>query len=278
LTDGVHKHGGAVKKAPPGFYTAQEAARRLGWNIYTFRYYVRTGKIKRHVPPLRKEGYYDKREIDKLASETALFLHTFEEKDTTQTRVARLEDAQGVVEVLTNRGWKTATAEQRKSWYKVNPFVDFIAITDGKVSGYIHAAPYTPEALEDMMAVRKRSWDILPQDIIPYQSGHTYDLYVGIATVEDITNHTQRVGFPLIAGFFAFLEELAEKQIYIRRLYAVSAEEPGQKLSSKIGFIRQEVPGDYLLPDWHRYMLDLETSDSHFAQLYREVIQQTKEE
>jgi hypothetical protein len=276
LTDSVHKHGGAVKKAPPGFYTAQEAAKRLGWNIYTFRYYVRTGKIKRHVPPLRKEGYYDKREIDKLASETALFLHTFEEKDTTETRVARLEDAQGVVEVLTNRGWKTATAEQRISWYKVNPFIDFIAVTDGKVSGYIHAVPYIPETLEDMMAVRKRSWDIMPQDIIPYQSGHTYDLYVGIATVEDIPGHTQRVGFPLIAGFFTFLEELAEKQIYIRRLYAVSAEEPGQKLSSKIGFVKQEVPEDYLLPDWHRYMLDLETSDSHFAQLYREAVQQIK--
>jgi hypothetical protein len=279
LRDDTHKRGGAVKKAPPGFYTAQEAAKRLGWNIYTFRYYVRAGKIKRHVPPMRKEGYYNKKEIDRLASETALFLeHTLEEKEATETRVAQPEDAQGIVEVLSVRGWQTATAEQRKSWYAVNPFIDFVAITDGKVSGYIHAVPYTPETLEDMMAARKRSWDIVPENILPYQPGNTYDLYIGIATIEDILNHTQRVGFPLIAGFLSFLEELAERRIYIHHIYAVSAEEPGQKLSKKLGFIKQEtLPESYLLPKWHRYILDLETSDSRFAQQYRGAIQRTKE-
>lgn len=268
-----------MKKAPPGFYTAQEAAKRLGWNIYTFRYYVRAGKIKRHVPPMRKEGYYAKKEIDRLASETALFLHTLEEKEATETRIAQPEDTQGIVEVLSVRGWQTATAEQRKSWYKVNPLIDFIAITDGKVSGYIHAAPYTPKALEDMLAARKHSWDILPEDILPYQPGNSYNLYIGIATIEDIPNHTQRVGFPLIAGFLSFLEELAEKQIYIQHIYAVSAEEPGQKLSKKLGFIRQEsLPESYLLPDWHRYELNLETSESRFAQQYREAIQRARKE
>jgi hypothetical protein len=270
------KRGGAVKKAPPGFYTAGEAQRKLGMNASTFGYYVRKGKIQKHVPPLRKEGFYDKREIDRLASETALFLHTLE-KDTTETRIARTEDTQGIVEVLTVRGWQTATATQRKSWYVINPYIDFIAITDGKISGYIHAAPYTPEAMEDMMAVRKHSWDIVPKNILPYQPGKTYDLYIGIATVEDIPHHTQRIGFPLIAGFLTFLEELAEKQIYIHHLYAVSAEEPGQKLSQKLGFIKQEISEGYLHPDWHRYALDLETSDSRFAQQYREAVKRAKE-
>jgi hypothetical protein len=73
LTENTPKRGGAVKKAPQGFYTAQEAAKKLGIKTSTFRYYVRQGKIKRYVPPLRTEGYYDKKEIDRLANETALF-------------------------------------------------------------------------------------------------------------------------------------------------------------------------------------------------------------
>jgi hypothetical protein len=274
-----HKQrGGAVKKAPPGYYTASEAARKLGWNIYTFRYYVRAGKIKRYVPPMRKEGFYNKKEIDRLASETALFLHTLEEKDTTEVRIAQPQDAQGIVEVLTIRGWQTATAEQRISWYAINPLIDLVAITDEKVSGYIHAVPYIPETLSDMMAVRKRAWHIEADEIVPYEPGNTYDLYVGIATVESIPNHTQRVGFRLMSEFLSFLEELAERHIYIRRLYAVSAEESGQKLCQKLGFMKQEdIPEDYLFPDWHRYILDLETSKSRFAQQYREAVQRTKE-
>lgn len=73
VTNQPRKRGGATKKAPPGFYTAREAANKLGLNIYTFRYYVRAGKIQRYVPPLRKEGYYSKEEIDRIASETETF-------------------------------------------------------------------------------------------------------------------------------------------------------------------------------------------------------------
>ncbi len=272
------KRGGAIKKAPPGYYTAQEAQKRLGLNPSTFSYYVRKGKIKKYVPPLRTEGFYEKKEIDHLANQMTLFLHTREEKDTTEVRIAQPQDAQGIAEVLTVRGWQTATAKQRISWYAINPLIDLVAITDKKVSGYIHAVPYTPETLSDIMAVRKRAWHIEPDDILAYQPGNTYDLYVGIATVESISNHTQRVGFRLMSEFHSFLEELAERQIYIHRLYAVSAEEPGQKLCQKLGFIRlKDIPEDYLFPDWHRYMLDLETSDSRFAQQHREAVQQIKE-
>jgi hypothetical protein len=277
---GVRARGGAVKKAPPGYYTASEAQKVLGLNASTFRYYVRQGKIKRFVPPLRTEGFYEKREIDKLANEIALFLHINEDETMgTVVRVANPEDVQGIVEVLTVRGWQTATAEQRISWYVVNPSIDLVAITDGKVSGYIHAVPYTTQALDDMMAVRKRSWNIVPEDILPYKSGNTYDLYIGIATLESIPHHTQRVGYRLIAGFLDFLEELAEKQIYIRRLYAVSAEEAGQKLCRKLGFVKQEkIPDDYQFPEWHRYILDFEASGSRFAQQYRESLRRVKGE
>jgi hypothetical protein len=265
--------GGAVKTAPPGYYTAKEAQKRLGFTPSTFNYYVRMKRIARHVPPLRKEGFYSKKEIDLLANELALFLHTGIE-DATEVRPARPEDAEGVVSVLAVMGWRTTTAEQRLAWYKVNPYVDFVALSQSEVMGYIHAVPFKPEALEAIMSGKRRSWDMTPADILPYQSGTTYDIYIGIATRQDVPNHTHRFGFRLISGFLDFLEELAAQNILIRHIYAVSAEPDGQKLSRSIGFVEQPAQEGDLFP---RFMIDMENSNSHFAKRYREAIKRAKE-
>lgn len=267
------KRGGAVKKAPPGYYTAKEAQEKLGMNPSTFGYYVRKGKIKKFVPPLRTEGFYERREIDQLASEIALFIHTTtEETTTTEVRFAHPEDTPGIVYVLTSRGWKTATAAQRANWYKVNHLIDYVAIWNDEVVGYIHAVPYTTSTLTAIMSGKKRSWDIQPEDILPYETGKTYDLYIGIATRQDIPRH-QRFGFRLMSGFLTFLQELAQQQVFIRSLNAVSAEPEGQKLSKGIGFIEQQAEKGDLFP---RFTLNLETSNSHFARIYREAIQNQK--
>jgi hypothetical protein len=268
------KRGGAIKKAPPGYYTAKEAQEKLGLNPSTFGYYVRKGKIKKFVPPLRTEGFYEKKEIDQLASEIALFIHTAtEETAKTEVRVARPEDTSGIVYVLISRGWETATASQRADWYKVNPFIDYVVAWNDEIMGYIHAVPYTDNALTAMMSGKKRSWDIRPEDILAYETGKTYDLYIGIATRQDVPNHTQRFGFRLISGFLSFLEELAQQQIFIRSLHAVSAETEGQNLSRNIGFIEQQAEKSDLFP---RFVLNLETSNSHFARIYREIVQKHK--
>lgn len=261
------KSGGA-KKAPPGYYTSKEARERLGMATSTFTYYVRQGRIKKYVPPLKVEGFYSKKEIDLLANEMALFLHTQEpgQVTTTETRPATPQDAAGVVRVLTDIGWQAATPEQRTSWYAINPLIDFIALVHGEVMGYIAAIPYTEQALEDIMSGRKRAWDMTTGDILPYQPGQVYDLYVGIATRKDIPQHVQRFGFRLLSGFISFLETLAEQGIIIRRMYAVSAEEDGQKLCRDLGFIEQPAQEGDLFP---RFLLNLETSNAHFARIYR---------
>jgi len=265
--------GGDVKRAPKGYYSAREAQERLEMKPSTFRYYILKGKIKRHVPPMKTEGYYKRTEIDRLAAEMALFMHTDDEKLATETRIAQASDAQGVVDVLLSFGWQTATADQRRSWYRVNPYQDYVVVRDGQVAGYIWAVPLKAEALEGMMSGKKRGWHIQPQDILPYEPGRAYNLYIGIATRKDVEQHTQRVGFRLISGFFTFLEELGEQGIAIHQLYAVSAEPEGQKLCRDLGFIQQPAQEGDKFP---RFMLDLRTSDSHFAKLYRQAIQSMK--
>lgn len=263
------KRGGDVKKAPAGYYTARQAQEALGMNASTFGYYVRKGKIKKFVPPLRTEGFYEKKMIDQLAREMALFLHTTEEENATQVRIARPEDAEGIEKVLTSMGWQAATAEQRRSWYKINPYIDYVVARDDEIKGYIHAVPFTEDTLEGMMSGKKRSWHVAPDDILPFEPGKVYDLYIGIATRQDDPNRT-RYALRLIAGYFSFLEELAQQGVRIHHLYAVSAEVDGQKLSKRLGFIQQKAQEGDIFP---RFALDFEVSDSHFAEQYREMIQ-----
>lgn len=266
--------GGDVKRAPDGYYTAKQAQERLEMKPSTFRYYVLRGRIQRHVPPLKTEGYYLKEEIDRLATELALYTHTAtDEKQVTKTRIAQPADAQGIVDVLLSFGWQTTTAQQRIDWYKVNPFVDYVALIDGIVGGYIHAVPYEPETLEALMSGKKHSRQVRPSEILSYEPGKSYSLYIGIASRKDIAHHVQRVGFRLISGFFVFLEELAARQIFIHRLYAVSDQPDGIELCRGLGFVQLPAQEGDKFPRW---MLDLETSDSHFARLYRQAIQELK--
>ena len=259
------------KKAPDGFYARSEAEEILGLSSSTFGYYVEIGRIKRTTPPGRKEGFYNKEEIDRLATELALALHTSREEATTiKTRVAQPRDAEGIVSVLTDMGWPTATAKQRRGFYRANPYVDYVVTLGTEVMGYINAAPYTPEVMEAMLAGKMRSWQVQPADIMAYERGKSYGIYVGIATRKNIPNHTQRFGFRLIAGFLSFLEDLARQEIFISRLYAASDQPDGMKLCQDLGFEllpRQE--GDL----FNRYCLDMETSPSMFAQRYRAFIQ-----
>src|SRR5450755_1851342 len=63
-----------TSRAPSGFYTASEAMKRLGYASSTFYEYVDAGKIKKVVPPGKKEGYYLKAEVDKMIRAREAFI------------------------------------------------------------------------------------------------------------------------------------------------------------------------------------------------------------
>lgn len=265
------------KQPPPaGYYTAKEAIQRLGLSRNTFYYYVKQKKIKRYMPPPpRSEGYYSKKEIDDLAVEIALFLATREEAGTETGIAAGREDAEAIVDMLHSFGWQCATVEQYLAWWQVNPLTHFVVKDQGRVVGEIGCTPYTIEAREGRMSGRLRSWDVKPGDIRPFHKGSN-DVYIGIEVRQD-TPDSKRYAFRVISGFLSFLADLAAQGIIIRCIYGVSAEPPGQQLARHLGFVEQpHEPGD-LYENWQRYLLDLEISESRFAQLYREALREAEQ-
>lgn len=248
------------KKAPAGYYTASEAARRLGLPISTFHYYVKQGKIPKVTPRLRSEGYYEKSFVDKLAA--------------AEFRVATPDDAEGIVDVLKSLGWTTTSVEQRRERLKKNPEIDHVVVDEGVIQGYVNAIPLTPEALEGMMSGRMRSWDLSLDDILTFEPGHEYDLFVGLAE-RQTARARGYYGLRLVLGFRHVLEDWGRQGIIIHKLLGHSDEAIGQELARILGF--RPVPG---LPGdlFPRYELDLLSEDNHFLRGYKSIVAQWKQE
>lgn len=268
------KRGGDVKKAPPGFYTAREARERLNILPSAFQTMVTKGEIERVIPPLRREGYYKIEDIDRLANQQDLFfLQNLSTKKYEKTTFEKAEanDADGIHDVLSSLwGEENATpADLRRSWYKANSNIDYVVKFRSLVLGYINATPYRPDTLEDLMSGKKRGWDIKPHEILPFDPGNSYDVFVGIAVRQDVPGH-EYYAKRLIYGFFSVLNDLAQNGITIKRMFATSDQPFGIKISQDLGFERQPAqPGD----KFGRFMLDMEKANTLLARKYREISQ-----
>src|SRR5438552_484993 len=68
-----HIHMAKTAKAPPGFYSASEAIKKLGVPRSTFYDLVEKGIIKKAVQPGRSDAYYLRAAVDDLVKARELF-------------------------------------------------------------------------------------------------------------------------------------------------------------------------------------------------------------
>lgn len=266
------KRGGNVKNAPPGFYTSREARERLGIKPSAFQTMITKGEIERIIPPLRSEGFYRVEDINKLANQSALFfLQNISAKQVSvEFGRATEDDIQGIFDVVASL-WgaeNTTPIETHRILYHANPYIDYVVKFRGLVLGYINATPYIPETLQAIMEGRKRGIDLSSRDVLPYKSGNSYDVYVGIVVRQDVPGHTY-YATKLIEGFFKTLCDFAREGITISHMYAISDQEHSIKISQRLGFEEDSSnPG--------RFVLDVETANSKLIKQYRDVIHQIK--
>lgn len=263
------------KKPASGLYTAGEAIKRLRMPQATFHHYVKIGKIKKITQPGRNEGFYEKAYIDKMAEASELFALQYA-LDTATFSMAIEADAQGVYDVIASL-WgtlHTTPVETRLSWYRVNPEIDYVVKQDDIVVGYITIMPLKHETIEQLMRGEIRGWDIKAEDIQPFTPGTPIECYTG-AAIRANTFRPERYGMRLIAGILNTFRELASRGVTITKLYAISDTLDGIRLSRGLGF-EERPPAPF--STFQQFTLDLETSDSPYAQEYRKLLKQHQEE
>lgn len=261
-------------KAPSGFYTASDVMKKLGIPSSTLYEYARTGKIKKVVPPGRKEGYYPKAEIDKIVRAKEAFILQYA-SDTTLFEKAQEEDIKGItdlsIELFGKHG--TASYETRLAQFHANPEIFYVLKQGEIIVGYIGLFPLKHEAIETIMSGmeedRFRTGTLSPTNIVPFKPGEAKELFSIIGAKQDVKKSTI-YGSRLISGAIEVLEHFARRGIIIESLYATSRTRDGIKLCKGLGF-KQTIPNeeeDNLL----RFKLDLLTTTNPLLKRYQRIV------
>jgi hypothetical protein len=269
MTNEKRGRGGDVwQLPPPGYYTARESYTLLGMSKMSFYRRVHDGLITQAHITGRKYAYYVKEEIDLLRVLQQEGIIT-QRHVSTVFRAVTPEDAPGITSVLKSLGWPVKTPpERRAAWYQVNPEMDHVVVQGRTIMGYVSSVPYRESVMEQV--VRGNAPMIQPEDILPFEDGHTYDLFVGLAErrkPRGKPHRYARYGMRLVLGFRAFLmQDLYHRNIRVRHLYGHSAEREGQDVAKALGFVLQEPDPRNAFPV---YILDMEHSEEPWVQRYR---------
>jgi hypothetical protein len=261
-----------TSKAPSNFYNAADAAKRLGMPKTTFHAYVRQGKIKKVVPPGRTEGFYPKKEIDKLARARELFILEYASEPSTFAQ-ATDEDIKGIHDLCVSLFGvaNTASYETLLSWHKRNPRTYYVVKQEGIVTGYIGFLYLNEEVTQHIMSESVPGVPSPPStEVLPFTPGKPiHGLWVGLAVRPGLPSTQARyTGRHLLAGAIEVLENLAREGMPVKKLYATTRTSDGIKLGRKLGFREIIYPDDPLI----RYEADLEKSDSPLLSEYKKLV------
>jgi hypothetical protein len=261
-----------VSKAPPSFYTASQAMRRLGMNKGTFFNYVKKGKITKVTPPGASEGYYKKEEIDAMAQAKELFLLQYSIAPKTFERASTEDDIRGIYDLCVAAYGinNTPSLEECLEECRQFPETYYVVKQEGIVVGYISLFWFTDEALADLMTPRQRQTSLTVDVMHPFTPGQpTNHLFISLAVRPGLTNEQQRkYGFKLLRDTIQVLEDFARRGMPVKKLYASSRTSDGIKLARDMGMREIRYPNDTKL----RFELDLEHAESLLAKEYRKFV------
>jgi len=250
------------------YYTAAEAIRKLKIPRSTFYYLIKQGEIPEGtIVPLRKQAFYPKTDIDKLAEERARILAEFEQApERFAFMIPTREDLVQLVDIDSQIFHEETLIqpEQQMARYAYNPETIHV-LKDTKtntVLGGFTMSPLNTSVLEKLIKLEINETEVRPEDYRPYVTDSPQDCYIiGIVTRPGLTE--KYYASRLLHAILDYLIELLERGIIIRRIYTVATTEEGDKLAQGLYFT--PLPGEWkgTYEDFrHPYILDLETQDS----------------
>ncbi len=252
------------------YYSAREARQQLGINVGTFYYLIDTGRIKRLTPPGKKQGFYSKHQIARLAKERLKGL-TDEEESGTTFRKASMDDIQEEYELATLvlNGSAGYSMPAYTAWLGKNPDTNFIVRDQGRLVAYMHVLPVKQETIKRWMKGEIREWEIGAGDVLPYTPGNPVAcIIMGIITTPDVDKRKRRrYGARLIRGFLHFLHDLAGRGITITRFYAIGATPEGIAILRQAEFEERAHLGKRVV-----FELNPLTSETRVLKAYKAVL------
>jgi hypothetical protein len=244
-------------------YTSSQVREMLDISGSTLKNLVERNIIERVVPRGYKQGFYSKESVDDYARSQELFTETYRAKKSGHliVRQALRSDQTSIYEMEKRVLGATTPLDKRLEWCIANPYIDFVALSDGEAVGHLSLLPLTEPTLVALLKGEIRGWHVAAEDIEPYQPGKQYRLFVMAMAVTSTIYAAL-----LLREAQQFIFELADKEIVIKGIYATSRTRDGIYFAHRIGM---HVLKEYSTPHKLSFELDMKRSDARWTRDYR---------
>ncbi|HVB22535.1 MAG TPA: hypothetical protein VNG51_11355 [Ktedonobacteraceae bacterium] len=170
----------------------------------------------------------------------------------------------------------TPVSEQiavRQGWWTQNYEVFHVLRVEEHVAGYVSTLPLPFEKIMNILQEVEHPRDITVKEIQAFQPGNPLDIYIVVMGVNPAYNNHQKrlLGGKLINGLTETFRGWGQRGIAIRAIYARSRLNDGIRILEHIGFKEMDfspVSGKKI------YCLNLEESNTSFAQVYRKAFEE----
>jgi len=236
---------------PEGYITATEAKHILNVSDSMVRIHAQKGRIGYIVPPGRKQGFYLKRDVEKLAHDLDVFLNIDAEVEASQFTRASVEDLPEIMEISRqlfgsgDREDRVTPLEDRIALMTKTPDVFHVLKREEQVIGFTYMLPFrqgTEKIAQLLRADLAGEVSITPDDIVELTMGQSTQIYlVAIGMRPNIHISKRRVyAARLISNFMHLIVDLGRKGVVIESMTAVGFSKEGRRLLREFGF--SEVP------------------------------------
>jgi hypothetical protein len=269
----------AKRGQPPlGYYTATQAKRKLGdISDGMLRSYVQQGKIEWTVPKGRKQGFYKREDVDRLARTFDDFLEQEPGEPGAQFKPVTKEDMPEVVRLLMELFGGEDSTERRLSWLEKNPEIAFMVRSKGKIVGCVFVLPLTLQKIEAILSdPQPHSTSTITVDdiqlITPGKPAYFYVVSMGVKPgVTAVAKRTR--GEILIRGLLRFFIELGNRGVPVSLIAARTASRDGVNVLRRVGFT--EIESNTLA---RNFIIEVERSGIPFIMLYKKALAEWKAE
>jgi hypothetical protein len=264
---------------PEGYITATEAKHILNISDSMVRVHAQKGRIGYLVPPGRKQGFYLKRDVEKLAHDLDVFLNIDAEVEASRFTRASVEDLPEIIEISKqlfgsgDREDRVTSLEDRIALLKKNHDVFYVLKREEEVIGFTYLLPFklgTDKIEQLLRADLAGEVAITPEDIVEFKEGkHTQIYLVAIGMKPSIHISKRRVyAARLISNIMHFIVDLGRKGVVIETMTAVGFSKEGRRLLREFGF--SEVPP--LVPGKRIFTIKIEESGAPLILQYKQAL------
>jgi hypothetical protein len=251
-------------------YTSTQVRKLLGISGSTLSSLVEKAVIEKITPPGYKQGFYTRASVDEYRKQQELFTEAYKAKQDRRltVRSAQRDDQDSILEMEKEVLGATVPLDRRLEWQIKNPNIDFIATLNDEVIGHMSLLPLKEKALLAMLKGEIRGWEIPAEEVEVYELGKQYNLFIMALAVKQLENRPSSMYAALILREAQrFLFEIADKQILVKAIYAVSRTRDGIYMAERF---EMEPIKMWSTPRRKCFVLDMGNSNAKWARLYRE--------